>query len=101
MLNTKNKYFKISIFILLFILGVVLIILPKDYFDTGQSVCLSKYFFDVKCYGCGMTRGIQHLIHLDFQSAYNYNKLSFIVLPLFIILVLIEFKKTVKEFRGK
>jgi hypothetical protein len=68
---------------LLFI-PIVLIALPKDFFDQGQSICLSVLLLDTTCYGCGMTRAIQHLIHLDFQSAYTFNKLSFIVLPLLI-----------------
>ena len=45
-------------------------------------MCLSVLFFDFECYACGMTRAIQHLIHLDFSIAYDYNKLSLVVLPL-------------------
>ena len=37
-----------------------------------------------QCWGCGLTRGMMHLIHLDFVGAYNYNKLSFLILPLLI-----------------
>ncbi len=57
----------------------MLLLLPADFFDTGESVCLSVQFFDMQCYGCGMTRAIQHLIHFDFHEAYDYNKLSFVV----------------------
>jgi hypothetical protein len=62
--------------------GVVLLILPADYFDNGTAVCLSVVLLDKQCYGCGMTRAIQHLIHFEFAEAYAYNKLSFIVAPM-------------------
>ncbi len=65
------------------ILMIVLLCLPADYFDTGQSVCLSVLLFDRECYACGMTRAIQHLLHLEVREAYEDNKLACIVLPLF------------------
>jgi hypothetical protein len=71
-----------------------LLLLPADYFDTGQSVCVSMVLFDQECYACGMTRGIQHLLHLDFMSAANFNRLSFIVLPLLIYLWFDELRKS-------
>lgn len=69
----------------LILLPVMLLLLPSDFFDRGHSICLSILLFDVECYGCGMTRAIMHLIHFDFNTAWIFNKLSFIVLPLLII----------------
>ena len=63
-----------------------LFFLPADYFDKGQSMCLSVVFFDIECLGCGLTRGIMHLMHLDIQAAWEFNKLSFIILPIGILL---------------
>ena len=63
-----------------------LFFLPADYFDKGQSMCLSMVFFDLECLGCGLTRGILHLMHLDIQTAWEFNKLSFIILPIGILL---------------
>jgi hypothetical protein len=60
----------------------ILLLLPADFFDEGQSVCVSKVLLDIECYGCGMTRAIMHMIHFDFAEAYSYNKLSLIVFPL-------------------
>jgi hypothetical protein len=76
---------------------IVLLILPSTFFDSGQSICLSKVAFDVECYGCGMTRAIQHLIHLEFETAAHYNKLSFIVLPLLVFVILSEAYKLIKS----
>lgn len=75
----------------------VLVLLPADYFDKGESICLSKTLAGMECYACGMTRGIMHLIHFDFEQAWGFNKLSFIVLPLLFPLWL----KAVYEARGK
>jgi hypothetical protein len=63
------------------LLPLVLLLLPADFFDQGQSMCLSKLVAGIECYGCGMTRAIMHLIHLDFAAAAGFNKLCFIVFP--------------------
>ena len=68
----------------LLLLPFVLIVLPADFFDKGQSLCLSVLLLHQTCPGCGITRAIQHLIHFDFAAAYQFNKLSFIVFPLLI-----------------
>ena len=72
-------------FVILILIPLILIFLPANFFDSGDSVCLSILFFDKECYACGMTRAIQHLIHLDFAEAISFNKLSILVFPLLII----------------
>ena len=83
--------------IFLIVIPFIFIFLPKDFFNSGESICLSIVFFNKECYGCGMTRAIQHLIHLDFNGAYQLNKLSFFVLPTLIYLLLKEIKKVSKK----
>ena len=61
---------------------IVLWLLPASFFDKGQSLCLSVLLLNKECYGCGITRAIQHAIHFDFQTAWNYNKLVVIVAPI-------------------
>jgi hypothetical protein len=70
--------------------GLFLMYLPADYFDTGEAMCLSVRFFDVECYGCGLTRGVMHLIHFEFVEAWEFNKLTFIVFPLLVYTLLFE-----------
>jgi len=80
-LKKTSYYFlvaKTSGFILL---PLVLLLLPANFFDEGQSLCLSKLLAGIECYGCGMTRAIMHLIHLDFSAAYQFNKLAFVTFP--------------------
>ena len=86
-------------FSILILIPIVLLILPADYFDKGQSICVSVLLFDKNCYACGMTRAIQHLIHLDFQPAYEFNKISFLVLPLLIVSYYNTLKKVYKKIK--
>ena len=91
-------YFTISKLILIVFLPLVLLVLPKDFFDNGESICLSKVLLDIECYACGMTRACMHLIHFDFEEAYAYNMLSFIVLPLLGVIWIQWFIKEYKIF---
>ncbi|MFK7908881.1 MAG: DUF2752 domain-containing protein [Chitinophagales bacterium] len=79
---------------ILIALPIVLLALPADFFDNGQSICISVLLLDMECYGCGMTRAIQHLIHLDIESAMHYNKISLFVLPCLIFLWYEEITKS-------
>ena len=88
-----KKYFFRFYFTFLIVMPLVLIILPSTFFDNGDSICLSVLFFDSECYACGMTRSIQHLIHLEFTDAFHFNRLSVIVLPLLIISYIKEFRR--------
>lgn len=81
------------------LIPLVLLALPATFFDHGDAVCLSRVLADVECYGCGMTRAIMHLIHLDFAQAWFYNKLSFVVFPLLAFLYGQELFKEVKLAR--
>lgn len=93
-------YLRAMVFLFVFVIGVGLLFVPASYFDEGDSICLSVVFFDIECYACGMTRAIQHLIHFDFEAAYYYNKLSFIVLPLIIYLYVSEVIKFIKRYKN-
>ncbi|MGL4598683.1 MAG: DUF2752 domain-containing protein, partial [Bacteroidia bacterium] len=53
---------------------IVLILLPSNYFDTGESICPSVLLFDKECPGCGMTRATMHILHLDCKAAWEFNK---------------------------
>ncbi len=91
-----EKYLNIFYLILLILIPIILVILPIDFFDSGNSICISVYLSDNECHACGLTRAIQHLIHLDFLIAYELNKLSVIVFPL---LLLYYCKEVVRIFK--
>ncbi len=73
---------------LLFWVGVpvVLLLLPKDFFDSGPPLCPSMVFLGEECPGCGITRACMYLIHFDFGGAFFYNMASFIVFPILAVL---------------
>tara|TARA_B110000285_G_scaffold72347_1_gene83342 strand:+ start:343 stop:639 length:297 start_codon:yes stop_codon:yes gene_type:complete len=88
------KDFTLKIYYIGLLIGpIVLFVLPASFFDTGKSVCLSVALLDQECYGCGMTRGLQHLIHGEVKEAHEFNKLSSFVLVVLIVLWIIEMKK--------
>jgi len=64
----------------------IFLILPSDQFDQGIVICPSKYFLNLNCPGCGLTRAIMHLMHFEFISAWTFNKLSFFIFPILIMI---------------
>ena len=97
------KYKRIIYMILvggMIITPLVLVFLPSDFFDHGQAICPSVIFFDTECFGCGTTRATMRLIHLDFKGAWQFNKLSFIVVPYLIYLYQGILRKFILRARG-
>ena len=92
-----KRFLTIVYLLTLILVPIVLVVLPAGFFDNGNSICLSVFLFDRECYACGMTRAIQHLIHFDFSTGYEYNKLSVFVLPLLILSYIAELMKTFKK----
>ncbi len=91
-METKTNKQKVGLMLLalLSIFGLVLLWLPGSYFDEGPPMCLSVILLKRECYGCGMTRGVMHLIHFEFEQAWMYNKLAFVVFPLLVYMILWE-----------
>jgi hypothetical protein len=61
---------------------VVLMIIPFDTFDYGESICPSKILFNKECPGCGTTRATMRILHFRFAEAWQFNRLSFVTIPL-------------------
>ena len=83
--NTNSKFsYIVSIVKTGMFIGipVLLLCLPTDFFDYGQSISLFELAGVEDYHSKGMTRAVMHLIHFDFEGAWAYNKLSFIVTPL-------------------
>ena len=78
----NKKHLRIILLTGLVALPLALLLLPADFFDQGEVLCPSKRFLDLECMGCGITRGIQHAIHFEFSTAWHFNKLTFIVMPI-------------------
>jgi hypothetical protein len=67
---------------LLLLTPIVLWILPSDFFNNSEViVCPSRLFFNIECFGCGMTRAVMHLHHFETDDAIYFNKGVFLVYP--------------------
>lgn len=75
-----------GIAVLILLLPFLFIVLPYDYFDHGATICPSKALLDITCPGCGLTRGLTRIFHLRFAEAWEFNKLSF---PITILLIML------------
>jgi hypothetical protein len=80
---------------------MVLWVLPANFFDhTGVILCVSRWLFDTECYACGLTRSVQHVMHLEFAVGYAHNHLVVVVFPILVYLwtrdVRIYFQRVVK-----
>jgi hypothetical protein len=93
----KSKKYYIARAIVLAIFPIALLLMPTNMFDTGADICLITRLSGYHCPGCGMTRACMHMIHFDFAGAWQYNKLSFVVLPILCGLLLDDFIKTIKN----
>ncbi len=94
----KNRIIQWIWLAALLLTPIVLWILPAAFFDDGSViVCPSRAFFDVECFGCGMTRAIMHIHHWDFDEALFYNYGSPVV---YLGLIYIWFLWTFKAIKG-
>jgi hypothetical protein len=96
-----KKKFYLAYFVALLIVPIALLIAPATFFDKGQSLCLSVLLFDQTCPGCGITRAVQHFIHFDFKTAWEFNKLVVIVFPVLIWVWIEEIQRAWKKSRLK
>lgn len=95
----KHKYFYMVKAVALTIFPLVLLVLPATFFDKGPAICLFTRLSGYSCWGCGLTRACMHLIHLDWAGAANYNKLSFIVLPILCGLTIEEIRRSLLLYK--
>ena len=97
-LRKGKHYFNLFLLFILFSIPLILIALPVDFFDYGNTICIYTLITNKNCYGCGMTRAIMHLIHFDFENTFAYNMISFIILPLLFLLWLKEILIKIKRY---
>ncbi len=93
----KNKFikgFRNKKLILIWLSPLMLSVFPLRFILSGYSICLWKNLFHIECIGCGITKSILLVLHLEFSKAFQYNKLVVIILPIiFFIWTKIIWKK--------
>lgn len=71
--NLKNKLLIIPFFIIMYILLYLL-----------DTTCIIKYFTNIPCPGCGLTRAYLSLFKLDLYKAFHYHPLFWTIPILFL-----------------
>ena len=94
------------IHVLMLLPGVALIIsflVTPGQVESGEISllpgCLFRAVFDRPCLGCGMTRAFCSISHGDISAAVDYNWLSLIYYPAFVILSLFGTMSLIRYLR--
>lgn len=61
-------------------------LLPTE--GAGIKLCATKFLFDVPCPGCGLTRSVTNVSHLQPIEAWNYHPFGLIIHPFFCVAAL-------------
>jgi hypothetical protein len=85
----KTRFYKI----LLLAIPIAIWLVNYQSTDNDFSFCAFKNLFGIKCYGCGLTRGLSAMLHFDFKRMYELNKLNIITIPLLSFLYIKEVHK--------
>src|SRR5437016_605705 len=64
-------------------------VLPKA--GVGFSICLFHHWTKLPCPGCGLTRSVACITHLDPRAAFAYHPFGFVVYALFVVLAVSNF----------
>ncbi len=98
---TKYKSFNLIWLFALLVFPIVLWVLPMGFFDnTGVELCPSKAFFNYECLGCGMTRAVMHMHHLDWADAIYFNYGIIVVYPALVVIWFLWTYKAYKRHRN-
>lgn len=92
----KNIYYSIAL--AFFVLSVLL--KSANIIDITLP-CLSKSLLDIECPGCGITTACVHIAHGNLAMAYESNFLVFIILPIALVLLVLDYKKFHKSYHIK
>lgn len=68
----------------IFLIPAVIYFVPTEWIRNQHSICLFLNITGHECYGCGMTRAVFAAIHLRFNDAFHFNRLSPVVVPLLV-----------------
>ncbi len=78
--------FRTLYFVGLLLLPIIFYLTPVDHIYGGETLCLYTRLGGEHCWGCGITRAVYATVHLDFDTAWEYNRGVIIVVPLLVYL---------------
>ena len=81
-IENSNKLYKYLLMAGMIFIPALLFLLPSNFLDNRETICLFTKITGYHCMGCGITRACFSIIHFDFLKAWNLNKLSIIIFPI-------------------
>ena len=63
------------------LLPLLIYLVPERWIMQGHTLCLVHNLLGVECWGCGMTRALYSVAHLDFAAAWAYHRGVVVVAP--------------------
>jgi hypothetical protein len=75
--------------------------LPEKTLSIIEIPCLFKTIFECECPGCGITRGVKNLLHLQLDVSLEYHKLSIILLFLIFYVSVSQVLTIYKKYSNK
>ncbi len=82
--------------VLFLIIPIIFWLINYKSVDNDFSFCLFKNIWGIKCYGCGLSRGISAVLHLKLEEAYKLNRINLISIPIIFIIYIKSLLKLLK-----
>lgn len=79
----------------------LLFLIPADRIYGGDTLCLYTHLLGRSCWGCGITRAIYAVLHLEFGVAWGYNRGVLVVGPLLAYLWAKELYRLILESKNR
>lgn len=64
----------------------------------APSVCLFRTLWGIECLGCGMTRAMVSVMHMDFSRALSYNRLVILVFPAMVTFLIVDLLSLYRKY---
>ena len=85
--KTVNSFIKTyGKLLILLLIPIAVFLIPVEGVEANPAPCLYRIFLKKECIGCGITRAMLNVMHLNFERAIHYNKLVVIVFPLITVI---------------
>lgn len=98
--NSKRIIALLSIIILILV-AIFLRIISVNDLSNAPTLCIYKNLTGNDCWGCGTSRAVISIMHLEFKQAYHYNKGIVLVFPLLSFFWLKLIIKNIQTLRKK
>jgi hypothetical protein len=93
----SRKIKALGIIVLLVIIPLILSQITLGHLAKAPSLCIYKNLTRKDCWGCGTSRALVSIMHLNFPAAYAYNKRIVIIFPLLVYLWLKYLLRYIKQ----